>query len=140
MVKMASQYIYRCYKTSWGIYIGMTAELISYTNFKGETAEAVRDIYLSTERAPVSDVELGYLKLAIRLVEKQLRQKLADRLPVVIHILAFDIAHNDYDVEGMTYVMLGWLAQETDVSFPLPDPKFDKTANRYIFDFQAPPK
>jgi hypothetical protein len=132
---MASKFTYRCYKTSWGIYIGLTAELIPYAEFEGTAIEAVSDIYLSTQHAPVSDVELGYLTLAVRLVEDQLREKLADWLPVVIHILALDIAHNDYDVEGMTYVMLGWLSQETGVSFSLPDPEFDKAARKYIFNF-----
>jgi hypothetical protein len=137
---MASQYSYMCFKTTWGIYVGMTAEMLPYNGFEGAASEAANGIYLYTERVSVSDLERDYLHLGIQLVEKQVREKLSERLPVVIRILAFDIAHNDYDPEGMVYVMAGWLAQEAGSDYRLADPVFDKAANRYIFDFPEPPK
>jgi hypothetical protein len=131
---MKSTYIYRFFQHTWGIYVGLTAELIPKADFSKPALEVVPNIYLSIEVPNVVDVEKDYLILGIKWVGNELQDRLKDQLPIVLRIIDLDIDHNDYQPEGLTHALLGWIEKEIGITFSLPTPYFDKSRNFYVFD------
>jgi hypothetical protein len=131
---MPSQYIYRFIKFSWGLYVNLTADWIAQSDFKGTAREVIPGVHLSISvTSGLSAEEHKFLVLAIQLAKPELEVRLKGQPPIVIHIVDVGIVLTDYASEGLTYALLGWMAQELGIDTALPVPTFDKKNNRYVF-------
>ncbi len=104
---MQSTHIYRFFKSTWGIYVVLTADLASKAEFPLQTIEVTPDIYLSIEVPNLSDIEMDYLALAVKLLKSELQNRLKQQMPVVIRIIDLEIALTDYQPECLTYALVG---------------------------------
>ena len=135
---MKSEYVYRFVRSSWGIYVGLTAEMIPRADYSGKSIEVVPNIYLSIEAPNIVSTEHDYLIRGIKLTQHELQKQLKEQLPIVIRIMELEIALTDYQPEGLTYALVGWLEQEIGIIYHLPTPVFDKERNIYVFNFAKP--
>jgi hypothetical protein len=131
---MPSHYIYRFLRTTWGIYVDLTAEWIAQTDFEGPTLEVIPKVHLSIEVTLNLQIdEQEFLVLAIKLTRHELEERLKEQSPIVIRIVDLGIVFTDYEPEGLTYALVGWMGQELGIDSALPPPTFDKENKRYVF-------
>jgi hypothetical protein len=130
---MPSKYTYRFLKSSWGIYVGLTAELKTQADFEGVSLNITPGISLSIEVPHLLADEQEFLALAIKLAKHKLEERFEQQLPIVIHVLGLEIVLTDYGPQGLTYALVGWMEQELGIRVGLPQPIFDKESKRYIF-------
>lgn len=98
-----STYLYRFLRTSWGIHITITADVLSHSDGGG-------------------------------LVAADISAAVAGR-PVVVVIGSVVFNEMDYQLDGLTAAVMGWAAERFGLDRPLPAVSYDRSVNRYIFDW-----
>ncbi|MDG4765730.1 hypothetical protein O7632_16735 [Solwaraspora sp. WMMD406] len=136
---MGSTYTYRVLRSSWGIFISITADA-----FKGEGGSdgAVplgEGVFLAdaTQGAGLSRDVMDMLARGLGLLSTEIASTgSGERITVVVQ----EIRYNDCDFqeEGLAAAIHGWAIAE----FGLPKRDiavtFDREANRYVFDLPNP--
>ncbi|MEP7289871.1 MAG: hypothetical protein ABI947_29320 [Chloroflexota bacterium] len=131
---MESNFIYRFFKGTWGIYVSLTAEITPYSNVEEKPIETIRGVYLDI-KAKLPIVEHQYLILGIALVKNQLEEWVNKNYPIIIKVVKLDIVLTDYQEEGLACALAGWIARELNLEYSEPVVYFSKEENRYIFPF-----
>jgi len=134
---MTNSYVYRVFQSTWGIYVGLTANMFPHSKFAGEAVETISDVYLSIGIPNISREEYEYFVIGINLVKDQLEPWISKNEPVVISIVDLVINFVDYQPEGLACALAGWLAERLQLEYTQPTVYFDKDKNRYIFPFAA---
>jgi hypothetical protein len=123
-------------RATWGIYVSMRAEA---TLWDGEPSvgEHVRGpFWLDLGSVGLTPFSVAYLAEGMRLLEAPMTQKIDGR-QVLISLAALDFSLSDFQDEGMTAVMLLWLAEEFDLERPIIKAHYDPGAGRYSFSWPA---
>ena len=139
---MARTYWYRFSKTTWGIFIGLTAEVVPHALYTGPAIEAAEGLWLAAVPpmwggTPMADrPELRYyLTVGLRLVADQMRGPIQKQGPLVVRVLTLEFAATDYQDEGLACAIAGWLAEEYYLDYSPPPVYYDPEQNRYQFIF-----
>lgn len=131
----ANIYHYRLIQSSWGIAIDITCVVNSHMNIDIGNLHLIEEgLWLSVEISWIDSSEIRYLVKGIQLVAKELLSKVEIR-PIVIHVIELKIYDTDYQVEGISCAIAGWLAREYGLNYVHPQVQYDKHKNRYIFNF-----
>ncbi len=88
---------------------------------------------LGSEVAGLADDEYIFLVKGAQIMAGALQDKLQNGRPRMIRIIEILFNPTDYQPEGLTYAMAGWLAQEFNIAEPNPLIEFDKGSNSYKF-------
>jgi hypothetical protein len=88
-------------------------------------------IYALQARVPAD--EMPYFIKGVELVAEELQAHLQD--PTLIFVTECTIVHTDYQPEGLTYAIAGWLTREYDLNWKPDEVIYNKEMNRYIFPF-----
>lgn len=133
---MESQFQYRFRKTSWGIFIDLTAEFIPFDTASGE----------STFNGLLPVTEKIWLQLHPgfpRLTEDEYKIVLesSDAVPPgIIKISELLFPLTDYQPEGLVCALRGWAAREWDIPRPDIPIRYDKSNDVYFFQLPGLPK
>jgi hypothetical protein len=135
---MARTYLYRLLKSSWGIWIKITAESMPLAGYSGRTTQAAKGLWLSVEPSWLLSADrLVFLIIGLRLVENEMQPIVQERGPLVVHVTDLQIAPCDYQDEGLACAIAGWMAEEYHLNYVHPPVYFDRERNRYQFTFPA---
>jgi hypothetical protein len=137
---MPNSFEYRIIKSTWGIYIRLTAIALPKDDSSPETQETIEitpDLGLIAKptNIKVNQTMIDYLTLGLQIVATQISQYAGPKLPLVIHILKIEVDFVDYQPEGLACAMIGWAGQEFGFIPPVIPVYYDKTLRKYIFDF-----
>lgn len=132
---------YRVLQTTWGISVKIDCQVtwnmqpITDENY----IEMTDSIYLASDIVQqfsytrrLFDEEINFLRQGILLVSSDFVNKFPNG-QLVIKLTRLDFADTDYQPEGLTYAIAGWLGENFGFSYPKPIVKYDKATNRYLF-------
>ncbi|WP_433794557.1 hypothetical protein [Actinoplanes sp. CA-252034] len=126
-------YRYRLLRTSWGIWINLTA--------RAEAGELPGGVVVS----PGLPVRLACVGSAATLLEgerEELRRGLAAvaaGLPGPLTVIVSDVAlvEVDFQPEGLAVAMCRWAEEEFGLTPRVIGESYDRATNRYVFDWGA---
>ncbi|MEL6655334.1 MAG: hypothetical protein AAFN93_22050 [Bacteroidota bacterium] len=121
---------YKIIKSSWGIWISITAEIGSVQHDQLEVTDLI-GIKLAPDCINLSPQEIDYLKAGIKWVEHLITPKIA--APITIKILEIRLVLTDYQAEGLYYAIASWLAEQFGFNLPSYRYSYNKEKNRYEF-------
>ena len=136
---MESTFRFNFRKTSWGMFINLTAEFIPCDLTSLESSD--KDILPVTERLWIH-LQLGDMRLPedekpmLTLGAQIILNASAASLPPtpgIIRISELLYPLTEYQPEGFAYTMAGWIAQEWDVPMPEISIRYEKAKNTYFF-------
>jgi hypothetical protein len=136
---MPNAFEYRVFKSTWGIYIRLTAVAVPYSEQGEGLIEITPELGLlvkPTNMRPVRQM-VQYLTLGLQIVAAQVLQNAGSRLPLIVQVLKIEADFVDYQDEGLAAAMIGWAAQEFGFDPPAIPVEYDKSLRKYIFDFSS---
>ena len=137
---MKSTYHYRVIKSSWGIAIDITADVLPLADSVYAAIEVRNGLWLSVDLgSALTQQEHQMLINRLYLLNGDLDRIVQEHGPLVIRV--YDVSFNpvDYQEEGLAYALAGWVAQRFTIPLTLQPVHFLKQENRYIFDLAPHP-
>jgi hypothetical protein len=131
-----STYDYKLLKGSWGIRIKLTADVSPHGDGDGEAHSVGHGVWLGyrLEGSPLGAAEKQALARGLGLVSAEISAAVdVQQVDVVIRSARF--AETDYQVDGLTAAVMGWATERFGLSGRLPTAVFDRSENRYIYDW-----
>ncbi len=140
---MESTYSYRIIKSSWGIAIDITADVLPLVGNERAAIEVGQGLRLAVDPGlglKLSQQEHQMLAAGLRLTEEGMTEIVQRDGPFVIQIDDISFNPTDYQEEGLAYALASWVAHHFNLSLALPPVHFSKQENRYIFNLELQPK
>ena len=143
---MESPIWFKFHKTSWGIFVNMSAEFIpcdltlldaSDKNNLPVTERLWLQLYSGSPC--LTQEEKQMLVLGARLIADNLSTPFLETSGV-IEILELRFSETEYQPEGLACVMAEWIAREWGVPLPNVPVRYDKPRNVYFFKFPGLPE
>lgn len=136
---MTSSYHYKVLMGSWGITVKITCKIIFLTKKNSELSKVSDLIYLDIDkqvnkRKKLNVDEISALVKGISLMKMNLLDSVGKQ-PIIIRVVDLIFNEIDYQYEGLTAAIIGWISQELGIEFQEPKVDFDKETHRYIFKF-----
>ncbi len=136
---MPTSFKYRLLEAaSWGIAIDVRGEALPLpaAPMPPGAGKIGEGLWLQVDIGwPLTEEELGYLRLGLQLVAAKIAQRRSEAAPLLVRLKQLDFNPCDYQPEGLAAAVAEWAAQE--FGFPkLEIPvAFDRDRNRYVFSF-----
>lgn len=131
---LSSTYTYKVLKSSWGILISITAEVLTDGADGAHVIPVTDDVVLvdATADRSLSSGALAMLARGLMPLANEI-MSCVSRRPVMIAVQ--DIRYNDCDFqeEGLAATMFGWAIAEFDLESRDIPVAFNKEANKYVF-------
>lgn len=127
-------FVYQVIKASWGIVVSVSADFVPMNSFEGEFDR-------TSERFGVSGLdrmqpnEREAFLLGAEIVSSQIDECLRTKAPMILRLQKVEHNFSDFQVEGITCAAVGIIAQKFGFKPPEIKVEFDKSHNRYSFDF-----
>ncbi|MGW4116138.1 hypothetical protein ACWEFJ_35140 [Actinosynnema sp. NPDC004786] len=128
--------MYQVLKSSWGIRILLTAEVEEREGSESEKVVADQSVWLAFNGTAATLSDVHRQKIAEGLADAVpdiIRQVRGTPIRVVVGGVSY--VETDFQEEGLSVAMRRWVEKE----FGLPEKKivesFDRSANRYMFDW-----
>jgi hypothetical protein len=136
---MASTYVYRCFKATWGVFVRLTAEWSAFSPGSEAATPITENLYLLVQvsRWRLTDEEWGFVELGLRLIADSIRDHKPTTQPILVRVRDLEVNWCDYQPEGLACAIVGWAAQEFGFPEPAISVTFDREKNRYVFDFPS---
>ena len=129
-----SSFTYKIIKSSWGIHISIEAVWQNLSEYD-EVSTKVSDKLFFANESYLTKEQAYFLSLGLRLDAPEFDESFKDKEPVVIVVKSVLYNLCDYQDEGMACAIMGWISQEFDITAPLVNVTFNRTENRYEFQF-----
>jgi hypothetical protein len=133
---MSEPYIYRILKTSWGIWIRINCEIQALSSSEEMEIIKINDklhLSIALQARGVPDDVTPYFIKGVELVAEELQKHL--RVSTLIHVTECTVVITDYQPEGLTYAIAGWLTREYGLNWKPDEVIYNKETNHYIFPF-----
>jgi hypothetical protein len=140
---MKSTYSYRIIKSSWGIAINITADVLPLADGERTATKIRQGLWLSVDPGlglKLSQQEHQMLAAGLRLIGEGMAEIVQRDGPLVIQIDDISFNPTDYQEEGLAYALASWVAHHFNLSLALPPVHFFKQENRYTFNLEPQPK
>jgi hypothetical protein len=125
-------YEYKVIKTSWGIAISLTAQVVPARTVRDATSiSRLIGIAYALEDRDVAPEENEQLVLALRALAGRIETEIDG--PIVIEVHQISYMPTDFQVEGLRAAMYYWAAEEFGLQPPEIVASYDTTVNRYQF-------
>jgi hypothetical protein len=128
-------YTYKILKSSWGIWISITAT-IQYTQVrKGRPDLINRSTGLRFEKAAIglSEIYRAALAAGWDKVAASAERSAGNEVRVIVEDVKF--VDTDFQVEGLSVAMVRWAEKAFNLDTWPVEVSFDRSANRYDFDW-----
>lgn len=129
-----STYTYSVIKSSWGIWIRLSAEAQPLLSGKHGALEVSSGVWIEVTAAGLDESERQYLVDGIRSVAGRIRKALGHEHAMVVRVLDVEYNLTDYQADALEYAMASWAATEFKFEAPCTGVSFDRAQNRYIFE------
>jgi hypothetical protein len=135
---MQDKYIYRFFKSTWGIYIELSAEAVPLSGYKSthgliEITPAIwLDTYIVAPHRSESE-EQFYLVKGVQLIVERFEEKLRELTVIAVSQATYPLT--DFQPEGLACAIIGWASERFSFTAPHVPIEFDRAANRYVFHF-----
>jgi hypothetical protein len=128
-------FYYRVFKSTWGLSVGLlgSVEFLRRCRFGLEIAPRI--FVLDVEGVLLSE-EVQEVAGAVLRHRTTLDARRGERTAVVILSQAV-WADTDFQTEGLGAAVTTWLSELLDVENPLTDATFDRTTNKYRFEYRV---
>lgn len=138
------KHVYRVIKSSWGIYIEINAgyERYSTSIYKNKSENIDNGIYIYNMKLPwpqscsILDTEWEFLKYGLRLVSKKIKKNSPFKDDTLILLKTILFNECNFQIEGMTIAIMEWASLIFNFDIPKIEAEFDRSKNKYIFDFK----
>ena len=138
---MIVEHTYYVCKSSWGIYVKLSAEYFDMDMGMDKNAINVgKGIWLKFAEKPLLDGEkfcqddLPHLLKGLQIVEEQIRENSRFNNTLIV-VQSVQITLTDFQEEGLTAAIIEWAAKAFGFEQPVINVQYDRDGNRYIFDF-----
>ena len=128
-------YRYRELQYGWGIVIDIECKSHKLRDFDKTTTPAGSCLSLafSTKWQKVLPEYIESFRRGLAYITEQLCHKINE--PIVIEVIELGFVLTDFQVEGLGYALAGWIIREYDIDITLPEVRYDKSLNRYIYPY-----
>ena len=132
---MRSTYIYRLLKSSWGIRIKITASSEEYKHvLERETRPGRVSVHFSDAATEFADELRSHIVDGLAMIEGEIVQASGGAdVSVTFEEIGFNDA--DFQAEGLSVAVIRWAEQHFNLPEHLVEESFDKSSNRYTFNF-----
>lgn len=135
------EHTYRVSKAQWGIYIKLTAEFTSMSNYdhKDSCSEICHGLWAAYALKPLVkgekfvEEDKYFLWEGLKKVSDLILTSSPYKLDTLIIIHSMTIPLCDFQEEGLTAAIIEWAAHAFEFEVPKIDVKFNKELNKYEF-------
>ncbi len=128
-MKKSSTSLYRIRKTSWGIWVQISASVKN--SDQGDKISDNLYFEYKDNTKHLTDVEIELLKEGLTWVSLIIEKKIST--PTTITLNKIELNHCDYQVEGMFYGIAFWASEHFEFDLPEYQFKYDVKQNKYMF-------
>lgn len=128
------KYEYRLLKSQWGIMIDFDADVFCALGSEG--LKVGDKVFLEGGSSPdwrFKDYDIPFIKIGLERVLPQIRDKILQCGPALIHVHSVNYGVCDFQNEGIEAAAMLWAAQEFHFDPPAIETSFDKHDNKYVF-------
>lgn len=132
---LSSTYLFRFIKSSWGIYVELTAALVAQINYSLPTIKINEQLHLGLTSLNINldAYEKQQLILALCNLSAVIAIKSETAEGMVVDVQRLRFVLTDYQPEGLYFALIGWVLQQFELSMPKIEAVFDQETNRYYF-------
>ncbi|OWA35219.1 hypothetical protein B9G55_11165 [Saccharibacillus sp. O16] len=130
------EYVYRVFKTTWGIYIKVDA---GYTSFSNHGYKHVTEItsglwvHYQTDGENVMEEDIIFLNKGLSKVEDLILKNSPYKNNTLIFVDSITIAPSDFQEEGLTAAIMEWAAKAFNFEKPEIKVDYNQKNNKYEF-------
>ncbi len=123
---------YSLIRAAWGIQVEITGQLVP--GLVGDTpAQAGENLWLSCSSKFTTVAEFDALVVGAMRMAPEVQPRLGNQLSTVV-VSNIEYIETDFQVEGLSMAIIGWLIEEFDLEPPKIDISFNRELNQYVFD------
>jgi hypothetical protein len=122
----------RILKSSWGIAIDLRARAVLAAKPKAGAMRVAERVQLDVSKVQLPDEDNEQLIRGLKIMAAKIMAAQPHGY-VVIEVDKVEYTPTDYQPEGLAAAMIGWAAEEFNLTQPDMDVYFDKAKNRYVF-------
>jgi hypothetical protein len=122
----------RILKWSWGIAIDLRARAVLAAQPRAGALRVGDRLQLDVSQVQLPDQDIEQLIRGLRIMAEKIMAAQPHGY-VVVEVDKVKYTPTDYQPEGVAAAMIGWAAEEFELTPPDMDVYFDKTKNRYVF-------
>jgi hypothetical protein len=136
---VAISYIYRLFQdASWGIRIDLAGDIRPGEALPPQALTVTEGVGLQVEVGRrLSDQELQFLQLGLRLVAPALRTAFGGKTPICVCLSSLRYNPTDYQPEGLAAAVAEWATHACGLPKPEIAVVFDRREHKYIFDWRC---
>ncbi|PKV89891.1 hypothetical protein [Streptomyces sp. TLI_146] len=130
-------YTYKLLKGPWGVRISLTAQVVHAEPSDGERVSAEVPVWIAFEETAsgLDEAVKAGLRDGLAAVASEVSDSVAGTpATVIIHRMSY--VESDFQEEGVPVAMCRWAEEEFGLPPRRIDASFDRTANRYSFDWR----
>lgn len=126
-------------KSSWGICVNISAECKEITEISDKSHKVCENLFVKFTDKPLMQYDfykgdMEYIIKGLKFVSKQIiENSLFENTLIEIYKLEYSLC--DFQDEGITMVIMEWASKVFYFKMPEIEVNFNKSENRYIFDF-----
>ncbi len=137
-------FVYRVFKSSWGIVVSINAELAKMSQYHKQTSCRKVDEGLWVQLSEKDDTDSDYvfneeenelICSAIRMISFQIISKSPYKEDAIIVFHRIDFLFSDYQPESLVPAVVNWFANALDIEVPEIKAEYNKQINKYEFDY-----
>ncbi len=127
-------FVYQVIRSSWGIVVRVGADFVPLSSNPGNYADVTSQLGVA-DLVGLPPVELTAFLRGAAIIAPRIEQLPARPDPMILQLR--EVSHNltDFQTEGLTCAAIGLIARKYDLPEPEIGVRFDRTRNRYEFDF-----
>jgi hypothetical protein len=123
-------------KASWGIAINLVAEYGPVPPGLTNVVAVSEDLRLALPHERLTDREVFFVTLGLRLVADAIRGSKPVSGPLLIRVVELEYNPTDYQPEGLAGAIAEWAAEAFHFPKPAITAAYDKPSRRYVFSFE----
>jgi len=130
---------YHCVKSRWGIHIFITGVIVSHASYSDDDCIRIADgLWLVLPKSRFSKFGKEYIPFALSNISDAIVSASPYKYDTLI--IFEEIEHNylDFQEEGFVPATYQWISEALKIETPEVKVSFNKSLNRYEFDFKFP--
>lgn len=134
---------YRVIKSSWGIWIKISGEYLPMSDYsnKSSCTEICNGLWATYTKQPISledipaEIDKNHIYSGLGRVSNQILSASPLGKDTLVAIHSIEIAHCDFQEEGLTPAVIEWVSKLFDFEPPSIHIAFNKQDNKYEFTY-----
>lgn len=135
---MAREYTYSILKSSWGVRVTVAADVLLSEGGDDGAMPVGPGLWLAdaTPGTAISGAEMEMLARGLKAIARDISSK-SSGSALIIAVTSIRYNDCDFQLEGLAAAMIGWATEEFGLSPQDIPVTFDRSRNRYVFEFPS---